>query len=102
MLMGFNPQPGNYEVHTPDGTEIEHGESWEFFCPVCGASLVAEDNENLCMLNLENDGKQQRVVFSRIAGERVTFVVSDRGVEEQHGKDADNYARQLMKINFIF
>jgi len=34
-LIGFHPQPGNYEVCLPPGVRAEKDSRWDFFCPVC-------------------------------------------------------------------
>jgi len=101
ILIGFHPEPGNYESYLPPDAEIQDGDAWDFFCPVCNASLACEDNENLCMLDALVEGRESNVLFSRIAGEKVTFVVSDRKVQQQHGKDVDHYIHHLMKMNTI-
>ena len=102
VLIGFHPQPGNYEIYLPPETEITKGDRWSFYCPICGESLAYEEDENLCALNLTSDGKQRQVFFSRIAGEKVTFVVTNRKVEERHGKDSETYVHQLMSLKYFF
>lgn len=97
ILIGFHPEPGNYEAYLPPDTSVEEGELWDFFCPVCGENLISE-NENLCALDQTKGDRKRQVLFSRVAGEKVTFVMSsDNQVEQQHGDDADNYLNLLMK-----
>lgn len=91
MLLGFSPEPGDYTLYLPPGAELEHGDTWTFHCPVCHGSLVSDLNENLCALDLDDDGVKKRVLFSRIAGEHATFVISGETEAIAHGDDADEY-----------
>jgi len=98
VLVGFHPEPGNYEIYLPPGTATHPGSRWDFSCPVCNASLATPDNDNLCALVLEDEGGPQRVLFSRVAGEQVTLVVGRRGVVREHGTHVEayvGYARQM-------
>lgn len=101
ILIGFHPEPGNYELHLPPDTEVEEGARWDFFCPVCQQDLVSADNENLCELLMLEEGTQRQVLFSRIAGEKVTFVVADRKVEATYGPDVEHYIRHLVHLKYI-
>ena len=40
VLIGFHPEPGNYELFLPPDVTIEEGDHWDFFCPVCRENLV--------------------------------------------------------------
>jgi hypothetical protein len=91
MLIGFHPEPGDYTLYLPPGAELERGETWTFHCPVCHGSLVSDLNENLCALDLDEDGVKKRVLFSRIAGEHATYVVSGGDVAMALGEDVDEY-----------
>ena len=35
MLVGFHPQPGNYQVYLPPGCDMVAGSRWQLSCPVC-------------------------------------------------------------------
>ncbi len=98
MLVGFHPDPGDYEVFVPPGTAVEEGSVWQFSCPVCRASLAAPDHDHLCALDATEGHETRRRLNSRVAGEQVTIVVGRRCVEQQLGADAAGcvgYARQL-------
>lgn len=101
ILIGFHPQPGNYQIHLPPGVTVEEGSRWDFFCPVCQQSLVSDQSEDLCALQMLEEGSQHQVLFSRIAGEKVTFVVADRRVEAQYGAHADHYIRHLVHLKYV-
>ena len=102
VLIGFHPQPGNYEIYIPPDADIKDGDKWTFYCPVCGENLASDEDRNLCVLNLTHEGREQQVFFSRIAGEQVTFVVANRKVEEAHGTDSETYRHHMMRLKYIF
>lgn len=100
-LIGFHPEPGNYEIYIPPGTEPQTGDRWDFQCPVCRQNLGTKENENLCALTFKEGDSHQQVLFSRVAGERVTFVVSDRKVQHRHGDHADQYEQHLIQMKYL-
>lgn len=102
MLIGFHPEPGNYTLYVPPGIEVVDGDRWEFFCPVCHVDLVTTHNDNLCALKLGLPRDARTVLFSRIAGEKVTFVVSHEGVDEHHGSHADSYLDHIGGSRYFF
>jgi hypothetical protein len=91
ILLGFHPNPGNYTLYLPPGVEMGEGERWDFYCPICRQNLASDEHENLCALIIVHGGKRRRVLFSRVAGERATYVIEDRTVEEMHGEHASSY-----------
>ena len=94
MLLGFHPEPGNYELFAPPEARFESGDRWEFYCPVCRANLRAQSHENLCEIVQIEGGTRKRLYFSRVAGERATGGVRDAaapGRLERHGEHADHY-----------
>lgn len=101
ILVGFHPQPGNYEVYLPPGVEVEPGSRWRFRCPVCHADLTADADSDLCALVLHAAGRRTRVLFSRVAGHQATFVVGEEQVEEHHGRDADLYRTALANLKYL-
>ncbi|MBW2453359.1 MAG: hypothetical protein JRI68_02560 [Deltaproteobacteria bacterium] len=78
-LICFHPEPGNYEIHIPPGAQMEEGTKWDFLCPVCHGDLAIEKGEDLCVVYLQEGETQSKVLFSRVAGEQMTFVT---GVDE--------------------
>lgn len=97
IVIGLHPKPGNYEVSAPPGTAIEEGSVWEFFCPLCRSSLISDVSDTLCRIDMVTAGIRHRVYFSRIAGERATFVISDDGVEP-HGEHAHRHSLELLEL----
>jgi hypothetical protein len=86
MLLGLHPEPGNYELYIPDGSELPTGSVWRMGCPVCGADLRLGANGELCLVYMEVGGEAMEVWFSPRAGQRVTIVVSASGEVERFGE----------------
>ncbi len=101
LLIGFHPQPGNYEVELPPGEKMTKGSRWEFFCPVCERSLASELSDDLCALDVHTSGETHRVYFSRIAGEEATFVVSAEGLLRDYGIHTDRYLEHLVHAKYM-
>ena len=99
VLLAFHPEPGNYEVNVPYNVTIEEGEVWNFFCPVCHENLALTMVEPLGALDMtDGRGRWHTVVFSRVAGEKATFVISRDAEEvEKHGVDLSKYEHCLWK-----
>jgi hypothetical protein len=92
FMIGFNPEPGNYDLYLPFGFALPPGTEWTFSCPVCRADLRSADHQQLCELTLTVGNERRRLLFSRIAGERATYVLRGEGNSiEAHGDHADRY-----------
>jgi hypothetical protein len=92
FLIGFNPEPGNYDVYLPFGFALPPGTEWSFACPVCRADLRNADHDKLCDLVLMVGNERRRLLFSRIAGERATYVLRGESDKiEALGDHADRY-----------
>ena len=101
FLVGFHPQPGNYDVDLPEGETIDPGTVWDFICPVCDRSLISDLSDQLCALDMRQHDESHRVYFSRVAGEKATFVVSAEGMLEDHGVHTDRYLEHLVHKKYM-
>ncbi|MEJ2188181.1 MAG: hypothetical protein P8Y93_01980 [Acidobacteriota bacterium] len=101
LLVGFHPQPGNYEVELPPGEEMAAGTRWDFVCPGCDRSLVSELSDALCALDVHTGEDTHRVYFSRIAGEQATFLVSAEGILRDYGAHTDRYLERLIHAKYM-
>ena len=76
-LILLSPVLGDYTVVYPLSFEPERGRQYTFRCPVCQTDLTSTVNDDLVELDAEtDDGRSERVGFSRVYGERATFVGS--------------------------
>jgi hypothetical protein len=98
ILVGFHPEPGNYEVYFPPGSELSEGQIWSFFCPVCRKDLKTAEDDNLCAVLMLEPTISRRVLFSRVAGEQATYVLYDSEIEHRHGKNSVAYQHRLVPI----
>jgi hypothetical protein len=77
-LLLLHPEVGNYtSIKHPD-FNFQEGERVDFFCPLCMNNLDAAIDENLVhVIMLDTRGRESEVYFSRIAGEKSTYKVSE-------------------------
>ena len=112
LLIGFHPQPGNFEVYLPPDVTLAEGEHWDFHCPVCQENLRSGELQNLCELRMSEQGRKHRVFFSRVAGEHATFLVSEpeaspaaepagKTVAARLGEHASAYAGQMIQMKYL-
>ncbi len=97
ILIGFHPEPGNYRAYLPPEFKLQEGSMWDFSCPVCNRSLIAEIAPELCALDMAVQGVRHRLYFSRIAGEQATFVITAEGVRS-HGGDAEKHSLEMLEL----
>jgi len=90
-LFLLSPHIGNYTSLKHPTFEINKGESLEFYCPLCNASLISDIHKNLAhVILLDKDGKSHNVYFSQIVGEHSTFETDGESVHVT-GEDAGRY-----------
>jgi len=99
VLFLFHASPGDHDYTVDDDVEITRGTVWEFRCPTCFESLTAPFDERLAVVRLIDGERELSVLFSRIAGQRATFVIGADGVT-CHGDDHDLYAADEMAKHF--
>ena len=96
-LFLFSPQVGNYNLIMPDNFRLSIGDRVTFYCPVCGADLSSEADDELAVLDCTVEGKGTfEVHFSRVFGKHATFVVRD-GQVQRFGEHAEYY----QSVNFF-
>lgn len=91
-LILLSPELGDYTVVYPLSFEPQLGQKYTFCCPVCQRNLTSAANDNLVELDAEtDDGRSERVGFSRVYGERATFVGSGPNHVTLYGDHATRY-----------
>lgn len=92
-LIFLNSEIGNYTITTHRDFDVHKGQEYTFYCPICHATLNREENPNLVKIILvEEDGGESEVYFSSLAGEKCTYKIKDKEIEEL-GPDANKYKK---------
>jgi hypothetical protein len=82
-LLLLHPEVGNYSSIKHPQFHFKEGDRIDFFCPICMHSLDASLDENLVhVLMADEKMVEHDIYFSRIAGERSTYKVSEEGISE--------------------
>ncbi len=90
-LLLLSPHIGNYTSHKHPTFEIRTGEMLDFYCPLCGVSLISDIHKNLAhVILLDEGGMNHDVYFSQIVGEHSTFETEGMAVHVA-GEDAGKY-----------
>ena len=90
-LLLLHPEIGNYSSIKHPSFEYMKGETLDFSCPLCGISLQSKLDTNLVhVLMIDKDMKEYDIFFSRIAGEKSTYMVSGDEVM-QAGEHSHRY-----------
>jgi len=96
-LILFSPTVGDYASILPEGVEFRDGERVDFFCPVCQAGFASASDARLGEVLLSRDDDDMvRIGFSRVYGEKATFVISSDAVQS-YGPNAGDFA----SVNFF-
>ncbi len=91
-LIYLNSEIGNYTITTHRDFEINKGEEYTFYCPICHATLNREENPNLVKIILVEEDGESEIYFSSLAGEKCTYKIKDKEIEEL-GPDAEKYKK---------
>ncbi len=76
-LLLLHPNIGNYDSIKHPSFNFSVGETIDFYCPLCNASLVSMFDKNLVhVIMIDKDKKEYDIYFSRIAGEKSTYKVA--------------------------
>lgn len=78
----LNIAVGQYDFsHIPE-TEFAKGETVEFHCGSCDSNLTSEQYPNFANLVMQvNEGIEFDLLFSKIAGKRKTYIITEDGIE---------------------
>jgi hypothetical protein len=100
-LLLLHPEIGNYTSIKHPGFRCKEGDRIDFFCPICMQSLDAAMDENMVhVIMIDEKGKEQEIYFSRIAGEKSTYQVSEEGIRAT-GEHSYRYTHFKMSDDMI-
>lgn len=98
-LFVFDPQPGVYDYRIDTTLKIDPGEVWDFFCPICHVDLKTHFDSRLSHLRLSDEGAEFVVLFSKVANERATFLLSPERIEA-YGHDFTSYIELSLQKHY--
>ena len=98
-LILLHPEIGNYTSIKHPNFNLEHNEAVEFSCPICQVTLASDFDDNLTHIILIEKDKSYDIYFSRISGEKSTFVI-DGDTVESSGVHAERYTYFKMNDKF--
>ncbi|MBN3036106.1 MAG: hypothetical protein JW861_11015 [Bacteroidales bacterium] len=92
-LLLLSPELGDYSVSHHESFGFREGEHIDFLCPACHANLglAIFDRDLAEVLMVDTDGNEYGIVFSQIAGKKLTLKLKNREVIESFGEDASAY-----------
>lgn len=91
-LILLSPKVGEYNYLHHEKFQLEKGELVDFECPICQADLTSAKNKDHAMIYMvsSEDNTEYQLFFSKIAGNKSTYLVSNDNVEA-FGEDAMDY-----------
>ncbi|MBN2175643.1 MAG: hypothetical protein JW731_16050 [Bacteroidales bacterium] len=92
-VLMLSPELGNYTILHDEHFKYKPGEHLDFYCPVCHGNLAIPhvSKELAEVLMVDDEGVEYRIIFSEIAGKKVTIQVKDDQMVKVFGEDADSY-----------
>ena len=91
-LILLSPKVGEYNYLHHEKFQLEKGELVDFECPICQADLTSTKNKDHAMIYMvaSEDNTEYQLFFSKKAGNKSTYLVSNDNVEA-FGEDAMDY-----------
>lgn len=91
-LIMLSPNVGDYKYEHHSNYHLKSGELVDFHCPICAVDLTSSKNKNYAMILMvnEEDRSEFELYFSKEAGNKSTYIVSNENVET-YGEDALDY-----------
>jgi uncharacterized protein YbaR (Trm112 family) len=100
-ILMLSPVLGDYSYLSHPSHSFEPGQQYEFFCPICHHDLSLEGSGNMAkMLMKEDDRDEFFIVFSKKAGERCTYKLSESKIETTYGEHRDVHI-DLLNATFL-
>jgi len=91
-LIMLSPKVGEYKYSHHENFQLEKGELVDFECPICQADLTSSKSKEHAMIYMigAEDMAEYELFFSKIAGNKSTYLVSQDNVEA-FGEDAMDF-----------
>lgn len=86
-VISMNVSIGDYTYTHEPLVEFEDGELVNFFCPSCDHLMKSEQYEKFASMIMKVDEKIEfELLFSREAGRRKTYIITEDGIESYSRK----------------
>jgi transcription initiation factor IIE alpha subunit len=87
----MSPVVGNYEYEHHEKFILNEGEKVNFYCPICHSDLTSAVNSDYAMVHMvcEEDGAEYELYFSKLKGNKSTYLVANDTVESFGVEDLD-------------
>ena len=94
-LILLSPEIGKYNYSHHDNYNFKKGEIVEFYCPICAESLESDKNNKYASITMiDHNNEEYEMLFSRLAGNKSTYIVSNR-IVESFGEDSSHFDEVL-------
>jgi hypothetical protein len=92
-LIFLNPEIGNYGKVSHPTFEMVEGDEYTVYCPICHSTLNRPEQPHILKMNMvDNKGEEFDVFFSVVVGEKCTYVVKGKEIQEA-GPDKKLYEK---------
>ena len=86
-VIHMNVSIGDYTYEHEPPLEFENGELVHFHCPDCNHQMQSEQYEKFATIIMKVDDKIEfELLFSREAGRRKTYIITEDGIESYSRK----------------
>lgn len=92
-LILLDPGVGSYDYKHHENYNFQKGENIEFTCPICQYDLKSKKNPKFAsVIMIDHQNMEYEVLFSRIAGEKSTYVFAKDNIEAfgEHAEDFED------------
>jgi len=102
-LIMLSAKINDYTSEISESVKMVEGAHYDFFCPLCSASLNLESvQKSLIKLFMKDkDNKKHEVLFSGVFGENCTYVLKDYNLE-YFGSHSKKYIDQIEKYKEFY
>ena len=91
-LVFLHSDLGNYTSDFSDDFEVAEGDLLKLSCPICHQNLSNKKNDSLAhFIQVDEDGKEFKIVFSKVYGEKCTYKVEAQKVVKTYGEHLARY-----------
>jgi hypothetical protein len=87
-IVMLSPVLGEYTFTTNPTVQVEEGEEYDFYCPICQHDLSVVGHDKMARVIMREDNEEFFIVFSKKKGEKCTYKLSESKLESYFGEHA--------------